>query len=71
MKNQLEIHATLVADEFIDTYMASANGEYVKVYLYMLRHRNEPVELSAIADALNHTEADVRRALAAGGGGGV
>ena len=49
MKNQLEIHATLVADEFIDTYMASANGEYVKVYLYMLRHRNEPVELSAIA----------------------
>ena len=35
MRNQFEIHATLVADEFIDTYMASANGEYVKVYLYI------------------------------------
>ena len=37
MRNQLEVRATLVADEFIDTYMAAANGEYVKVYLYMLR----------------------------------
>ena len=64
MKNQFEIHATLVADEFIDTYMASANGEYVKVYLYILRHQNENVDLPSIADALNHTEADVRRALA-------
>ncbi len=64
MRNQFEIHATLVADEFIDTYMASANGEYVKVYLYILRHQNEKVDLPSIADALNHTEADVRRALA-------
>lgn len=64
MKNQFQIRATLVADEFIDTYMAAANGEYVKVYLYVLRHQNEHVELSSIADALNHTEADVRRALA-------
>lgn len=64
MKNQFQIRATLVADEFIDTYMAAANGEYVKVYLYMLRHQHEKVELSSIADALNHTEADVRRALA-------
>lgn len=64
MRNQLEVRATLVADEFIDTYMAAANGEYVKVYLYMLRHRGEEVNLASIADALNHTEADVRRALA-------
>ena len=66
MRNQFEIHATLVADEFIDTYMASANGEYVKVYLYILRHQNEKVDLPSIADALNHTEADVRRALPTG-----
>lgn len=28
----------MVANEFIDRYMAVANGEYVKVYLYLLRH---------------------------------
>ena len=55
---------TVVTNEFIDQYMASANGEYVKVYLYLLRHQNELIEVGAIADALNHTEADVRRALA-------
>lgn len=55
---------TLVANEFIDRYMAAANGEYVKVYLYLLRHQQETVDVEGIADALNHTEADVRRALA-------
>lgn len=54
---------TVVTNEFIDQYMASANGEYVKVYLYLLRHQNELIEVGAVADALNHTEADVRRAL--------
>lgn len=57
------VEATVVANEFIDRYMAEANGEYVKVYLYVLRHQNEALELGGIADALNHTEADVRRAL--------
>lgn len=55
---------TLVANEFIDSYMAAANGEYVKVYLYLLRHQQENVDVERIADDLNHTEADVRRALA-------
>ena len=55
---------TILTNEFIDKYMAAANGEYVKVYLYLLRHQNDLVELGAIAEALNHTEADVRRALA-------
>ena len=53
----------LVANEFIDTYMAAANGEYVKVYLYVLRHQGEDITIELIADALNHTESDVRRAL--------
>lgn len=55
---------TILTNEFIDKYMAAANGEYVKVYLYLLRHQNDLVELGTIAEALNHTEADVRRALA-------
>ena len=63
VKDRWNIPVTAVADEFIDQYMAAANGEYVKVYLYLLRHQNELIEVGAIADALNHTEADVRRAL--------
>lgn len=58
------VDATLVANEFIDQYMADANGEYVKVYLYLLRHSQEKPDVEKIADALNHTEADVRRAIA-------
>ena len=54
---------TLVANEFIDRYMPSANGEYVKVYLYLLRHAGEEVGQAEIADALELTEGDVRRAL--------
>ncbi len=68
MPYQLSMQAvpevTVVTNEFIDKYMAGANGEYVKVYLYLLRHQQELIEVGAIADALNHTEADVRRALA-------
>lgn len=63
LKNLVSINATVVSNEFIDTYMAAANGEYIKVYLYLLRHENEEITVSAIADALNHTEADVKRAL--------
>ena len=54
---------TLVANDFIDRYMPSANGEYVKVYLYLLRHAGEEVGEAEIADALELTEGDVRRAL--------
>ena len=34
-----QVDATLVSNEFIDRYLAEANGEYVKVYLYLLRHK--------------------------------
>lgn len=64
LSTQAVPEVTVVTNEFIDKYMAGANGEYVKVYLYLLRHQKELVEVGAIADALNHTEADVRRALA-------
>lgn len=63
LKNAMSVNATVVSNEFIDTYMAAANGEYVKVFLYMLRHEKEDLTISSIADALNHTESDVKRAL--------
>lgn len=34
LTNCVQGYATLVENEFIDKYMAEANGEYVKVYLY-------------------------------------
>lgn len=46
--------------------MTKANGEYVKVYLLLLRHLNAPsgtLTISRIADLLDHTEKDVIRAL--------
>lgn len=57
---------TIVPNKFIDQYMAQANGEFVKVYLYLLRSVHSHAHncsISAIADFLNHTEADVVRAL--------
>ncbi len=59
----LETGVTVVSNTFIDEYMAAANGEYVKVYLYVLRHRGEELTPGIIADAENLTDADVRRAL--------
>ncbi len=53
----------MVANEFIDKYMAGANGEYVKVYLYILRHEGQVRDVGQIADALDHTESDVKRAV--------
>lgn len=45
--------------------MPEANGEFVKVYLYLLRNLGSATEcsISAIADCFNHTEKDVLRAL--------
>ncbi len=57
------VPVTAVANEFIDCYMARANGEYVKVYMFVLRHQGEEITVERIADALDHTESDVRRAL--------
>lgn len=66
LKNKLQVSATLVSNEFIDKYMAQANGEFVKVYLFLLRHLQDPsstLSISRIADRLNHTEKDVIRAF--------
>lgn len=64
MRSKFQLDATVVANEFIDRYMPSANGEYVKVYLYLLRHQERAVEVAEIADALNDTESDIKRAVA-------
>lgn len=62
-KSSFKINGTIISNQFIDDFMASANGEYIKEYLFLMRHEGEEVTVSMIADALNHTEADVARAL--------
>ncbi len=65
VRDGLAGRSVTVSDTFIDKYMPAANGEYVKVFLYMLAHEENgemPAE-SAVADALEMTEADVKRAL--------
>ena len=62
-KDLFRVDATLVANEFLDKYMPTANGEYVKVYLYLLRNRSEELDIETIADKLELTDNDVRRAL--------
>ena len=57
---------TFISNSFLDFYMPSANGEFVKIYLYLLRHasgKGTTLDLSSIADAFNCTEADIQRAL--------
>ena len=58
--------ATFVPNIFIDKYMTQANGEYVKIYLYLLRCMNQTTSdfsLSRLADHFDCTERDVLRAL--------
>ncbi|MGN0317190.1 MAG: DnaD domain protein [Lachnospira sp.] len=59
---------TSVSNIFIEEYLPSANGEFVKVYLYLLhllenQNRNNTLTVSSIADTFNQTEADIMRAL--------
>lgn len=66
LHSERQISATCVSNAFIDKYMSDANGEFVKIYLYLLRLMNAPdtaFSVSSIADKFDHTEKDVKRAL--------
>ncbi len=66
LTNHAQNNTTVLENEFIDRHMIKANGEYVKIYLLLLRHLNDssaPLTVSEIADLLDITEKDVVRAL--------
>ncbi len=66
LKNRFQTNATLLPNDFIDNYMIDANGEFVKVYLFLLRHLDDPcssITIATIADCLNNTENDILRAF--------
>ena len=57
---------TVLSNVFIDRFMPRAGGEFVKVYIYLLRMLGSPQEafgLSQMADSLLCTEGDILRAL--------
>ena len=66
LKNNFQMNMTMLPNSFVDHYMANANGEFVKVYLFLLRHVEDAassLSISMIADYLNNTENDVLRAF--------
>lgn len=66
LRSEMDSRFTAVPHGFIDVYMPSANGEFVKVYLYLLRSLRGPdqeLSLSLLADRLFCTEKDIMRAL--------
>lgn len=61
------LSSTCVPNIFIDKYMTNANGEFVKIYLYLIRcmeQSKNACSISELADVFDHTEKDVLRALA-------
>lgn len=66
LQSDSQTSATSVSNIFIDEYMPDANGEFVKIYLYLLRQlsiANAQFSLTDIADKFEHTEKDIKRAL--------
>lgn len=56
---------TPIDNVFIDNYMADARGDFIKVYIYILRlgSSNMNAELEEICSALNLLQTDVQKAL--------
>lgn len=57
---------TALSNDFIDHFMPKANGEFVKVYIYLLRALSapqSPLGLAQMADTFSCTEGDILRAL--------
>ena len=66
IRNQTRSSVTVIDNRFIDEYMTIASGEFVKVYLYLLRMAQDSgreCSIAALADGLELTEKDVLRGL--------
>lgn len=65
ISNQFSSTSTTLSNVFIDRYMPQANGEYVKIYLYLLRMATcgQAPTIVDMADTFDHTESDIMRGL--------
>jgi len=64
--NSNNSNSIIVSNNFLDKFMPDANGEFVKIYLYLIRCISDSgmqISVSLLADKFNHTENDVIRAL--------
>ncbi len=64
-KNALS-DVTVVSNYFLDEYMPKANGEYVKIYLYLLRCCGDSgidFTIEDLADKFDNTKKDIVRAI--------
>jgi len=62
------LRSTQISNIFITEYMPSANGNFVKVYLYLLMASQQPsiatnLSVSSLADEMECTENDIVRAI--------
>ena len=57
--------AVFLSGQFVDQYMPQANGEFVKVYICLLRYlfSGSGIDTAILADRLMCTEGDILRAL--------
>ena len=66
IRSCLSQDVTIISNDFLDRFLPEANGEFIKIYLYLLRvagSGSDSLSVSSIADRLNCTEKDVERAL--------
>lgn len=66
LHNKESVAITTISNTFIDEYMPDANGDYVKVYLYLLRcmqSGHTELSIGSISDLFDYTEGDVLRAM--------
>lgn len=66
LQNSSDTGITVLTNNFIDNYMPEANGEFVKIYIYLLRLLSDasvPFSLEQMADHFFCTERDIVRAL--------
>jgi len=66
LESSMATDITMVSNLFIDVYMPKANGDFVKVYMYLLRHLSSGdanLNPASMADVFNFTERDVIRAF--------
>ena len=57
---------TIVSNEFLDRFLPTVNGDFLRIYLYLLRASgsgSEAISISSIADRMNCTENDVLRSI--------
>lgn len=65
LKTGIRTDFTMLSNAFIDSYMVDANGEYVKVYIYLLRclSDNRKLSLNELSLSLDLTTKEIKMAI--------